>query len=50
MTSSYLMISPDGRFYDNCIAEHKYSDSILSVGIKKALKQINYDHSRFIER
>lgn len=39
MTGSYLMISPDGRFFNNIEGVHNYSDPILEVGIKKALSQ-----------
>jgi radical S-adenosyl methionine domain-containing protein 2 len=39
MTGSYLMISPDGRFFNNVEGKHSYSDYILEVGIEKALKQ-----------
>ena len=39
MMGSYLMISPDGRFFNNTEGEHRYSASILDVGIKEALKQ-----------
>jgi radical S-adenosyl methionine domain-containing protein 2 len=39
MTGSYLMISPDGRFFNNLDGEHNYSDPILDVGILEALNQ-----------
>jgi radical S-adenosyl methionine domain-containing protein 2 len=39
MTGSYLMISPDGKFFNNIEGSHNYSDSIIEVGIKKALQQ-----------
>jgi radical S-adenosyl methionine domain-containing protein 2 len=39
MTGSYLMISPDGRFFNNIEGIHNYSDHILDVGIEKALIQ-----------
>ena len=39
MTGSYLMISPDGKFFNNIESEHNYSESILEVGIVKALQQ-----------
>jgi len=39
MTGSYIMISPDGRFFNNIDGEHNYSESILEVGIENALNQ-----------
>ena len=39
MTGSYLMISPDGRFFINIEGEHNYSYPILEVGIEQALIQ-----------
>jgi radical S-adenosyl methionine domain-containing protein 2 len=39
MTGSYIMISPDGRFFNNIEGKHNYSESILEVGIENALNQ-----------
>ena len=39
MTGSYLMISPDGKFFNNIEGCHKYSKAILDVGIKTALNE-----------
>ena len=39
MTGSYLMISPDGRFFNNIEGVHNYSDPILKAGIRNALAQ-----------
>jgi radical S-adenosyl methionine domain-containing protein 2 len=39
MTGSYIMISPDGKFFNNIEGFHKYSEPILEVGIEKALAQ-----------
>jgi len=50
MTSSYLMVNPEGRFYQNTTGKHTYSDPILEVGIDKALQQIEFDHDKFVER
>ena len=47
---SYLMISPEGTLYDNTGESYTYSDSIVEVGLEKALKQINFDKSKFIKR
>ncbi len=43
MTGSYLMISPNGCFFDNSTGEQQYSFPILKVGITEALNQISYD-------
>ena len=50
MTGSYLMIDPLGRFYDNSLGKHTYSDPILTVGVERALRQIQVYPDRFLER
>ena len=50
MTKSYVMVDPAGRFYDNAKGEYSYSDPILKVGVKEALRQISTDFQRFKER
>lgn len=50
MTSSYIMISPQGKFYSNATAQHQYSGSIIDIGVKSAFKQVAYDHDKFLER
>ena len=50
MTGSYLMLDPAGRFYDNTKGYLKYSDSILKVGITKALEQIEFDYEKYLQR
>ena len=50
MTGSYLMISPDGRFFNNVDGEHKYSDAILEVGIKEALSKTPLCREVFYKR
>ena len=47
MTGSYVMISPDGRFYDNTNGKHTYSTSILEVGVVQALKEVRIEYERF---
>lgn len=47
---SYLMISPEGTLYDNTGEAYKYSDPIVDIGLEKALKQINFQKSKFIKR
>ncbi len=47
MTTSYLMINPQGRFYQNSSTQNGYiyGDLILDVGVEKALEvcQINWE-------
>ncbi|MFW9994461.1 MAG: viperin family antiviral radical SAM protein [Candidatus Odinarchaeota archaeon] len=50
MTGSYLMISPDGRFFDNTTGKIQYSKPILSVGVKKALSQVSFSLDKLLER
>ena len=50
MLGSYLMITPDGRFFDNSNGFYEYSSFISEVGIKAALSQINIDHKKFFGR
>jgi radical S-adenosyl methionine domain-containing protein 2 len=47
---SYLMIDPAGRFFDNSQGKHYYSEPILEIGFENALKQIQTDHQKFVER
>ena len=47
---SYVMVDPAGRFFDNAIGTHNYSKPILEVGIKEALKTMNYDICKFLNR
>lgn len=52
MTHSYLMINPEGRFYQNAEAGSGYllSDSILDIGVEDALSQVPFDVSGFQQR
>ncbi|MCV2402932.1 viperin family antiviral radical SAM protein [Marinomonas sp. C2222] len=52
MTHTYLMVNPEGRFYQNSEAGSGYllSDSILQVGVDEALSQIPFDVSGFQQR
>lgn len=47
---SYLMINPDGCFFDNLNGRYRVSDPILKVGIEKALSQIQFNYNRFVLR
>jgi radical S-adenosyl methionine domain-containing protein 2 len=47
---SYVMVSPEGSFFDSTKGKHTYSAPILEVGVDEALKQVNFDHDLFIKR
>ena len=44
------MVDPAGRFFDNAQGTHNYSKPILEVGIQEALKTMNYDSNKFLNR
>ena len=50
MTTSYVMVDPWGRFFDDSTGEHTYSDPILDVGVDAALRQVTFDSDRFVAR
>lgn len=52
MTESYLMIDPNGRFYQNAkgLSGYIYSERINDVGVEAALNQINFNSNRFMSR
>ena len=50
MTGSYLMIDPQGCFFDNTKGEHAYSSPILTVGVQQALAEVKVFPERFIAR
>ena len=50
MEESYMMISPDGKFYQNKDNKYIYSDKIVDVGIDWALSQTGFDMHKFINR
>lgn len=47
---SYVMVDPAGRFFDNAQGAHSYSKPILEVGVLDALKTMNYNFDKFINR
>lgn len=47
---SYVMVSPEGCFFDSTKNRHSYSSPILKVGIEEALKQVNFDYELFLKR
>jgi len=52
MTESYIMIDPNGRFYQNSArgTGYQFSKCINDVGAEKALKQVNFNPSTFVKR
>lgn len=50
MRGSYLMVNPEGRFFDNSKGGYTISDPILEVGIDNALQQIHFDDGKFNQR
>lgn len=47
MTESYLMISPDGRLFQNGAAEYAYSRPLTEVSFAEALGDIKFNESKF---
>ncbi|OCL08696.1 hypothetical protein AOQ84DRAFT_292603, partial [Glonium stellatum] len=50
MKSSYLILDEYMRFLDKGDGEEKTSESILDVGVQKALSQVHWDQESFAER
>lgn len=50
MTGSYVMVAPNGCFFDNAKGRHSYSNPILQVGVEEALKQVHFDIEKFKNR
>jgi len=50
MTTSYIMVTPDGRFYQNSGNKYVYSEDILTVGASTALSQTGFDYDKFKQR
>ncbi len=50
MTTSYLMIDPEGKLYDNHKGTYTYSNPILEIGLKKAITQVKIDTEKYRER
>ncbi|MBA5760946.1 4Fe-4S cluster-binding domain-containing protein [Vibrio sp. 404] len=52
MTESYLMIDPQGRFYQNSTNKvgYKFSESISLCGVENALNQIEFNSRTFASR
>lgn len=47
---SYIMVDPQGRFFDSAKGTHRYSSPILDVGIDAAFGQVEFDPEKFLAR
>ncbi|TFF63576.1 MAG: radical SAM protein [Promethearchaeota archaeon] len=50
MINSYIMVNPEGRFFQNSEMRYTYSKPILNVGVENALNEIYYNHQKFLKR
>jgi len=51
ITKSYLMIDPQGRFFQNGNENgYNYSQPIYDIGLEQALSQINFNKEKFMSR
>jgi len=52
MVESYLMLDPQGRFFQNspCSPGYEYSQPILEAGAEAAFSQVNFDVEKFCSR
>lgn len=47
---SYIMVDPQGRFFDSTTGTHHYSDPILEIGMDAAFAQVSFDLDKFHAR
>lgn len=50
MSGSYLLINPQGRFYENWGIENRKSDSLVKYSVEHCLSQISLNRETFLER
>lgn len=50
LTGTYLMLDALGRLFSNKTGEHVYTDSVLDVGVWRAIEQVGWDVDGFLER
>ena len=50
MKDSYVMINPQGEFYSGVTGRYLYSESIIKVGVEKAMTQIGWNIENFLSR
>ena len=47
---SYIMVDPQGRFFDSTRGAHHYSRPILDVGMDAAFAEVDFDPTKFHDR
>lgn len=47
---SYVMVDPQGRFFDSTSGTHHYSQPILTAGIETAFGEVSFDAVKFLAR
>ncbi|KAF1977951.1 radical SAM enzyme [Bimuria novae-zelandiae CBS 107.79] len=50
MAASYLILDEYLRFLDAGVSKEKTSGSIVEIGVQRALKQINWDETKFVAK
>ena len=50
MRGSYLMVNPEGCFFDNTQGHYTVSEPILSLGFNNAIGQVEGDYPKFVLR
>jgi len=50
MTDSYIMIDPQGRFFNDNDCLNNPRKSILEVGVRKAFDGIRFNYKKFLKR
>jgi radical S-adenosyl methionine domain-containing protein 2 len=50
MKDSYVMINPQGQFYNTTTGRHVYSSPILEVGVETAMVQVGWNVDNFLAR
>ncbi len=50
MISSYMLIDPLGRFFENTAGYHTYSDSLINYPVEHCLDQIKLNRDTFLGR
>lgn len=50
MTSSYLLVDPKGRFFENTLGKHSYSDSLINHSVDHCIEQISLNRDTFLKR
>lgn len=51
VTQSYIMVTPDGKFYqNNDDSKYKHSENVLDSGVQQALEDVGFDSKKFEQR